>query len=160
MFETGSLCAPCYAFIDYCTDCTGVGPLGVTCNSCVDGTYLDLTTNTTCISCAPNCASCNSSGCVNCSGGFSNIAGTCVYQDTCSTFLNMDINCADCLNVSETNSTTNVTTFTETCVACQAGFYLFSDTLCVACQSSCSTCSSYLTCLTCEPTFTLVSGSC
>jgi proprotein convertase subtilisin/kexin type 5 len=159
MYEAGGYCAPCEIFIDYCLQCSGVGPSAVVCLSCVDGSYIDGT-NTSCIACAPNCAVCDGSGCLNCSVGFQDVGGSCEFLDDCQAYTGMDVNCVDCnTNITFDNST-NTTVITVECLACQAGYYLFGSTSCIGCPSTCATCSDEFSCLLCQPTFTLRAGAC
>lgn len=159
MFDLGSECAPCYAFINLCLECTGQGPSNVSCLSCPSGTYLSGS-NDSCISCPDNCVTCNAGGCLNCTSGFNETAGTCVFLDTCQSFSGMDSNCLDCTNSTSTDNVTNITTTTDLCMSCQAGYFLFQQTSCVSCPSTCASCTSYFSCLTCQPSLTLISGSC
>ena len=150
MYDLGNECAPCYAFINLCLECSGQGPSNVSCLSCPSGTYLS-SSNDSCIACPDNCDTCDGGGCLNCTSGFNATAGSCVFLDTCQSFSGMDSNCLDCANSTSTNNATNITTTTELCLSCQAGFFLFQQTACVSCPSTCATCTSYFSCLTCQP---------
>ena len=106
-----------------------------------------------CILCTANCDSCGTAGCLNCSAGFTLTNGTCLYADTCGNYTGMDGNCVDCTTVTSP-------TVEDQCTACQEGFYLFSNTACLACPSTCISCNSFYNCSLCQPTFNLVSGLC
>jgi hypothetical protein len=86
--------------------------------------------------------------------------GACEYLDLCQSFSDVDGNCADCYNITTFDNTTNSSFTREYCSACQVGFYLFGDTYCISCPDTCFTCTSPLSCLLCQPTLTLSSGSC
>jgi len=152
MYESGGFCSSCSSFIAFCIDCSGSGPSSVICQVCSAGSYLH-TSNTLCILCGANCDSCDNTGCLTCSAGFTPSAGNCIYADTCGSFTGMDVNCVDC--------TTVLTPVAEDlCLACQEGYYLFGDADCLACPSSCQQCQSYFNCTLCQPTFTLEVGIC
>lgn len=102
LFTTGSLCAPCYSFINHCLNCSGTGPSSVTCLECSPGTYPDLT-NSSCLTCPANCPSCDSTGCLNCTHGFNLTLGGCVFLDGCQG-LGADPNCILCLQVANSSS--------------------------------------------------------
>jgi hypothetical protein len=159
MFDAGSYCSPCYTFINLCTECTGTGPSNVTCLSSPQGTYL-ASDNLSCIACPSNCNSCDATGCLVCAAGFSPSSGACAFLDTCASFSSMDPNCLACDTIVTTDNTTGITTSTNVCLTCQQGTFLFGGSTCVACPPSCATCTSFLNCLTCQPTYSLISGAC
>ena len=125
----------------------------VQCTTCGAGTYLNGAT--TCSLCGANCASCTSSTvCLTCFPGFLPVpstGGICTFSNQCASFTTPDPNCAFC---------TLSGTSTTICTSCKAGFYVDNQVSCVQCPSTCSTCTDYLTCLICEPTFTLKNGAC
>ena len=103
-----------------------------------------------CIACSANCDSCNPNGCLECLDGFyRHDNGSCV---PCSN------NCDKCLDQ-------------EVCQECNSGFVLelasevddvkLFDTQCIACDSSCLTCTEKVTfCLSCPGDRRLKDGKC
>lgn len=141
LFDAGGFCAPCYSFVDYCTQCLDTSGT-ITCNICGTGTYLKNPTDTSCTLCGANCNTCDASGCTltGCLPGFASVAGVCTFTNQCQNFVGADPNCVFCYT-SNTSSTN--------CQACQPGYYVDNQLSCLACPSTCVTCSDYFTCLTC-----------
>lgn len=140
-----SPCITCTTSSSTCSSCAGVLYLsGTSCvdvNSCPDTTYAS---DNLCKPCQSPCANCVTSAtkCTSCP------SPKLLYQDTClvtcpsgfSTYLSKTC-CPD---------SCSACTDTETCTACNPGFYL-KDSKCPSCDSNCKTCETTTTnCLSCN----------
>lgn len=138
-------CENCAFNIPSCTSCTAGSPL--ICNSCLPSTYL---TNNTCVNCPFSCATCNQTQCLSCPGTLTLSRGVCICDGLCGQCGALSVGCLSCTIVSGAITS---------CLLCEQGTYLSSPN-CLACPSTCATCTSSTNCLTCQPTYVLINGLC
>lgn len=138
-------CESCAFNIPSCTSCSAGSPLA--CNGCLASTYLY---SNACVNCPSSCATCNQTQCLSCPGTLTLSNGVCVCDGQCGQCEALSIGCLSCTIVSGAITS---------CLLCEAGTYLSSPS-CLACPSTCATCTSSTNCLTCQPTYVLISGLC
>jgi len=152
------MCTPCYNFVNYCTSCAII--LGsVKCSSCPNMTYLSPD-QLSCLQCPDNCDICTSVGCSTCSLGFNYIGGICQCMTTCFNYTTADSNCIDCFLKNSVDNVTGAVSQSLQCLACSTTTYLAGNQFCLTCPSTCSFCTSSLTCQLCLPSLTLINGEC
>lgn len=118
------------------------------CVACKDSTFLF---DSACKPCPSNCATCNSTACLSCpSGQKLNSFGVCVCGSACTECQSYSLGCSSCQIVNGAIST---------CSACAPGTYLTSPT-CTPCPVNCATCSSAVSCQTCQPSFVMINNAC
>lgn len=131
----GRNCVPC---TNNCATCVGSTSI---CSSCVSGFYLYQTTSPSCVNPCPSSLFMNN-GTGTCTG-CSSICLTCGnYSDQC-------LSCPSGAYLQGTNCRSN----------CSLGFYALGS-VCTACHSNCSACSSALICSACAPDFYLYLSTC
>ena len=119
-FMNGSSCSPCNFTNE--TGCSACGSDGITCSACSSGFYLNGSSTPSCAACTSNCLSCNSSGCSACNNGF--------YMTAANT----------CVKSCPTDNSVIANSTSMTCTPCS---------LITSLSTSCVSCSTPTTCLSC-----------
>ena len=163
----GLSCDLCSNIIQYCVSCGTIRtPLSTTCLGCVSGYYIDAA-GTSCISCPATCLSCTSIVCDSCVSTFTlTTFGTCECDVTMGLFLDIRTNdCRPCVSFYSNCQTciTDVSTpLMVACTICDPGYFLDPSGSCINCPAYCLSCTSSVTCNTCNSGFMpdIISGNC
>ena len=137
--------------------------------------YQDNTT-LNCLACHYSCQACSSSSvCTSCdAASYRELSGAstlCIcmsgYYDNGVVVgcFSCSISCATCSNFAvctSCNASYNLVLSNSSCV-CSSGYYFnvtasTSSQLCIACHYSCATCTDSISCTTCQPNRTLITG--
>jgi len=132
-----SLCLTCNYSASSCQSCIDGAYLnGTTCIACPNGTYIE---GNTCLPCASSCRKCSiiASNCLSCNDGYYAYQSLCFACPTYCTVCKDSTSCSSCVSAAYLNGTN--------CVTCPNGTFFGGNigvNSCVVCSLDCKTCNS------------------